>query len=86
MKKLFVILALAGMVGSVSATTLSLVSKTSIVALKDDGKKKKSRKEKKCEEKKACCTTEEKGKCAEKKGGCCKDKQKASEKAPATPK
>ncbi|MCX6312755.1 MAG: hypothetical protein NT084_14125 [Bacteroidetes bacterium] len=86
MKKFLVILALAGMVGSVSATTISLISKTSIVSVKDDGKKKKGKKE--CTDTaKSCCKkgeAKDKGKCTEKKSGCCKDKDKSA--TPATPK
>ncbi|MDQ3111435.1 MAG: hypothetical protein M3R17_16230 [Bacteroidota bacterium] len=77
MKKLFIVLALAGMVGSVSATTFSSLTGNVIVSVKNDDKKKKSRKEKK--EKEACCTKD-----GEKKGGCCKDK-KAEEAKPANP-
>lgn len=77
MKKLVLILALAGMVGSVSATTINSLTGTSvIVSVKnDDDKKKKSKKEKKAA-KEACCTKD-----GEKKGGCCADKKAAETKA-----
>ncbi len=83
MKKLVLMLALAGMVGSVSATTVSAMTGTHmIVAVKGDDKKKKGKKEKKsCKEGDKCCSKD-----GEKKGGCCADKQKAAEAAPATPK
>jgi hypothetical protein len=75
MKKLFVILALAGMTASVSAKVFTATTKTSIVTLKDDGKKKKGKKS--CSDTaKSCCKGDE-------KGGCCKDKK---DKAPAAPK
>ncbi|MCE2772597.1 MAG: hypothetical protein LW750_04040 [Bacteroidetes bacterium] len=81
MKKLFVVLALAGMVGTVSATTVSAINGSEIVVVKGGDKKKKK--------KKGCCSGDAKaadGKtsCADgakKEAGCCKDK-----KADAAPK
>ncbi|CAN5427250.1 hypothetical protein BH09BAC5_BH09BAC5_02480 [soil metagenome] len=86
MKKLLVVLALAGMVGSVSATTVSaLTGNHTIVALKGDDKDKdkKGKKKKACKDGEKCCSKEKEG---EKKGGCCADKNKTTEAAPATPK
>jgi hypothetical protein len=81
MKKLVLILALAGMVGSVSATTISsLTGAHMIVSVKGDDKKKKAKKEKKAKDGDKCCSKD-----GEKKGGCCKDKEKAAEPKPATP-
>ncbi len=70
MKKLFVVLALAGMTASVSATAISVANKSAIVSVNGDPKKDKS--------KKACCsdTTKCKG------GKCCKDKSKSKADAP----
>jgi hypothetical protein len=79
MKKLVLILALAGMVGSVSATTInSMTGANVIVSVKnDDDKKKKSKKEKKaCKDGEKSCAKE-----GEKKGGCCADKKAAETKA-----
>jgi hypothetical protein len=67
MKKLFVVLALAGMTATVSATAISAASKSAVVTLKGDPKKKK--------DKKSCCSADStkscckdgKGKCADKK-------------------
>lgn len=82
MKKLFVVLALAGMVGSVSAATVNtLAGSTVIVSIDgDDDKKKKAKKEKKASKDAKCCTKD-----GEKKGGCCADKNKAAEPKPANP-
>lgn len=77
MKKLVLILALAGFATGVSASTVSaLTHNSSIVSVKgDDDKKKKSKKEKKaCKDGDKCCSKD-----GEKKAGCCKDKEKATE-------
>jgi hypothetical protein len=73
MKKLFVVLALAGMVGSVSASTIMTVSgKSASIVLGDkEGEKKKDKKKKK---KGGCCTSG---------GGCCKPAATAPAPAPA---
>ena len=83
MKKLFVVLALAGMVGSVSASTIATVNgKSAVVSVYGDKKDKKKKK------KDACCssasTTDASKSCSKDgaKTGCCKDKKKA-EAAPA---
>lgn len=82
MKKLVLILALAGMVGSVSATTVnSLTGANVIVSVNgDDDKKKKAKKEKKAAKGDKCCAKD-----GEKKAGCCSDKQKAAEAKPTNP-
>ncbi|HLG03202.1 MAG TPA: hypothetical protein VI731_06380 [Bacteroidia bacterium] len=80
MKKLFVILALAGMTGSVSATTLASFTGNAVVVFTGDKKGDKKKKKKK-----AGCETEQKG-CAkdgEKKSGCCKGKTATPAPAPA---
>jgi hypothetical protein len=66
MKKLFVVLALAGMVGSVSANTISVLNHNatiSVLASKDKDKKK----DKKDKKEHKCCGS----------GGCCKKKTDA---------
>ena len=68
MKKLFVVLALAGMTATVSATAISAASKSAVVTLKGDPKKKKDKKS--CcstDSTKSCCKGGEKGKCSDKK-------------------
>lgn len=82
MKKLFVVLALAGLVGTASAATVATITKTEIVTVKGGDKKKKKK------EKKAECAkgNEANGKACSKEGqagGCCKDKQQAAAPAPA---
>lgn len=61
MKKLFVALALFGMIGSVSALTVSAASGNTIVTVKGD----KDKKKKKGKKKEACCSAD-----STKKEGC----------------
>lgn len=83
MKKLFLALALVGMVGSVSATAVSaLGTDASVVVSFDKGKKKDKKKKDACCEKKSADGAKSCSKEGDKKAGCCKDKQKA-EAAPA---
>jgi hypothetical protein len=77
MKKLFLSIALIGMVSAVSASTVAAVSNTAIVAVKGDDKKGDDKKK----DKKACAGEEKKG-CA-KGSSCCKGK-KADEKKSET--
>lgn len=65
MKKLFVALALFGMIGSVSAITVSAAGNTNIVTVKGD-KGDKDKKKKKGKKKDACCSTAD----STKKEGC----------------
>lgn len=79
MKKLFVVLALAGMVGSVSASTIATVNgKSAVVSVYGDKKEKKDKK--KSKKKEGCCSSTSSAEGG--KSGCCKDKKKA-EAAPA---
>jgi hypothetical protein len=67
MKKVFLVLALAGMVGSVSAATVSaVVNKNNIVSVNGEKKEKKAKKKKK-----SCCSADG--------SGCSKDKAKPAE-------
>lgn len=68
MKKLFVALALFGMIGSVSAITVSAAAGTNIVAVKGD----KDKKKKKGKKKDACCSSAD----STKKEGCSKEGEK----------
>jgi predicted porin len=70
MKKLFVVLALAGMVGSVSAATVASVTDSSVVVF-NKGDKKKDKKKKKGD-----CSADSKCSKDSGKSGCCKDKAK----------
>jgi hypothetical protein len=79
MKKIFVVLALAGMVGSVSAGTIAAANGVAIVAFKGDdkGKKKKSKKKECCSGTTNAAGSKSCSKDGEKAGGCCKDKKAA---------
>jgi hypothetical protein len=84
MKKLFLLFALAGIVGAASATTLSSYTKATIVNVGGDEKKGGDDKKKKCEDgkkkdEKSCCKKDAAG-----KGSCCKDKHEAEAKTPAS--
>ncbi|HTF04809.1 MAG TPA: hypothetical protein VK826_12325 [Bacteroidia bacterium] len=68
MKKLFVALALIGMVGSVSAITVAATSGANVVTVKGDKEKKKKKKKKKDE----CCSSTD----STKKEGCSKEGEK----------
>lgn len=81
MKKLFIVLALTGLVGTASASAAATFTGTKIEMVKggdDKKKKKKSKKDECCSSKGAAATT---GKACSKdgqaSGGCCKDKQAA---------
>lgn len=67
MKKLFVALALFGMIGSVSAITVSAATGNTIVNVKGDKDKKKKKKKKD-----GCCSTAD----SAKKEGCSKEGEK----------
>ncbi|MCA6365356.1 MAG: hypothetical protein IM638_20155 [Bacteroidetes bacterium] len=85
MKKLFIVLALTGLVGTASAATVATFTGSKVEIVKGDDKKKK-KKGKKAE----CCSSQgaaaSSGKACSKdanaSGGCCKDKQ-AAQPAPA---
>lgn len=66
MKKLFIALALFGMIGSVSAITVSAATGNTIVNVKGDKDKKKKKK------KKDCCSSAD----SAKKEGCSKEGEK----------
>jgi hypothetical protein len=68
MKKLFVALALFGMIGSASALTVSAAAGTHIVTVKGD----KDKKKKKSKKKDACCSSAD----STKKEGCSKEGDK----------
>lgn len=72
MKKLFIILALAGMTGNVAASTVASFSSSSALVIVKGGDKDK----KKSKTAKSCSKD---GKAS----GCCKDKQKAAAETPA---
>lgn len=72
MKKLFIALAIFGMIGSASAITVSAVATHQVVTVKGDPKEKKRSSKKK----KDCCSKDSAGKsgCSkegDKKKGCC---------------
>lgn len=67
MKKLFVALAIFGMIGSASALTLSAASGATVVNVKGDKEKKKKKKKKD-----NCCSTAD----STKKEGCSKEGEK----------
>lgn len=69
MKKLFVVLALFGMIGSASALTISAAAGNTIVFVKGDKDKDKKKKKKKKDD---CCTTAD----STKKEGCSKEGEK----------
>lgn len=75
MKKLFLSIALIGMVSAVSASTVAAVNNTSIVSVLGDDKK---GDDKKKENKKGCAGDEKTCKKGEK--SCCKGKKTAEEK------
>lgn len=68
MKKLFLLLVFTGMIGAASATSISVITKGTVVSFKGDDKKKKDDK-KKCDKDKACCKKDAKSGDAK---ACCK--------------
>ena len=83
MKKIFLVLAFAGMVGGVSATTVSSLTNSNVIAFVKEGddKDKKKKSEKSC-----CKKTDDKKACANEgsKAGaksCCKKDAKTTETA-----
>ncbi len=83
MKKLFLALALVGMVGSVSATTVSALGTDAVVVSFDKGKKKDKKKKDACCDKKSAEGAKSCSKEGDKKAGCCKDKKAEAAPAPA---
>lgn len=79
MKKLFLLLAFTGMIGAASATSISVITKSTVVTFKGDDKKKKEDK-KKCDKDKACCKKD--GKEGEAKS-CCKKGATTAQTTPA---
>ncbi|HEU4719463.1 MAG TPA: hypothetical protein VFU15_16585 [Bacteroidia bacterium] len=77
MKKLFVILALAGMTVGASASAINVMTGSHIVVVKGDDDKKKNKKKKK-----DCCANNQNGATCthDGKGNCCKDKDKCQDK------
>ena len=86
MRKLFLLIAFTGIVGSASATTLMSFTKATVVTVGDDTKKgddkKKTDEKKACDKDKACCKKDANAKsCSGEKSGaksCCHKDEKTT--------